>query len=42
MIDLGYQFVTVQSDLGFVTRAARETLAAVRGESAGSGPSGPY
>jgi 4-hydroxy-2-oxoheptanedioate aldolase len=42
MIALGYQFVTVTSDLAYLTRAARETVAAVREVDSAPQGAGPY
>ena len=42
MIAKGFQFVSIQSDLSFLTGAAREMIAAVRGDGADTASDGPY
>lgn len=42
MIDIGYQFVTIQSDLGFMRAKAKEVSSAVKGEQVQSSSASPY
>ncbi len=42
MIAEGYQFVSIQSDLSYLTRAASDMVAAVRGDSGDTSAGGPY
>ncbi len=42
MMEKGYQFVTVQSDLNFLAAAAKEVVSAVKGTSGGRTSSSPY
>jgi hypothetical protein len=42
MIDKGFQFVTVLSDVRLMTLKAAEVVAAVKGHKPAQTPSGPY